>query len=177
VFVGSIFTGLMLRDLAGGFNLHRLLRSASAVLHRRRLSVRGTGVVITAIVVPVAACLTAISLTAAYSDDSGGAVSDAADLLNTKTSPVSVVEAYDSELLFMLERPYHYPTELGNALNRRTFLGHDVEIDYDPLSADPDYLVVGPHSELWRLYDTVLEDGAFRSLYENERYHIYERVR
>jgi hypothetical protein len=40
-----------------------------------------------------------------------------------------------------------------------------------------DYLVVGPHSKQWRLYDPVVRAGAFRLLQSYKRYQIYERVR
>jgi len=52
-----------------------------------------------------------------------------------------------------------------------------VPIDYDPLAADPDYLVVGPYSRVWQLYDPVLAMGAFRLLHAYSRYDVYERVR
>ena len=69
-------------------------------------------------------------------------------------------------------------TQSQGALNRRTFLGdRDVEITYDPLEADPDYLIVGPRAELWELYGPVLESGAFREEYAIGQYHLYERVR
>jgi hypothetical protein len=52
-----------------------------------------------------------------------------------------------------------------------------VPIDYDPLAADPDYLVVGYYGRLWDLYDPAIESGAFRLLQEYGTYRIYERVR
>jgi hypothetical protein len=36
---------------------------------------------------------------------------------------------------------------------------------------------VGPHSKQWRLYDHVLNSGAFRLRQAYSRYEIYERVR
>ena len=62
-------------------------------------------------------------------------------------------------------------------LIRRTFLRQHVSIDYDPLAADPDYLVVGPHSKLWGLYNDAVESGAFRLVYDFSRYSLYRRVR
>jgi hypothetical protein len=51
---------------------------------------------------------------------------------------------YESELFLLLDRRYHYPPDPVHVeLNRRTFLQQDVPIPYDPLAADPDYLVVG----------------------------------
>jgi hypothetical protein len=90
----------------------------------------------------------------------------------------SIIETYDSELFFLLERPYHYPPDqIHVELNRRTFLNQHVSIDYDPLAADPDYLVAGPHSKLWKLYDDAVQSGSFRLVQAYGRYDIYERVR
>jgi len=90
-----------------------------------------------------------------------------------------LIETYDSELLFLLNRPYHYPPDqIVVELIRRTFHYEDyTDIDYDPLAANPDYLIVGPHSKQWQLYDPVLRTGAFRLLQSYKRYQIYERVR
>jgi hypothetical protein len=56
-------------------------------------------------------------------------------------------------------------------------LAQDVSIDYDPLAADPDYLVVGPQSKVWGLYDEAVQSGAFRLVYDFSRYSLYQRVR
>src|SRR5439155_8601536 len=89
-------------------------------------------------------------------------VADTAAFLNANTAPGTRIESYDSELFFLLERRYHYPPDqLHVELNRRKFLRQDVPIDYDPLAANPDYLVVGPFSRMWGIYDAVLERGAF----------------
>jgi hypothetical protein len=65
---------------------------------------------------------------------------------------------------FSFEPPVPLPLDqIHVELIRRTFLYDDATlIDYNPLTANPDYLVVGPHSKQWRLYDDVLKTGAFR---------------
>jgi hypothetical protein len=110
---------------------------------------------------------------------SGSALLETAHFLNTRTEPDAVIEMDDRELFFLVDRAYHYPHQgtVRADLKRRAFLGEDVTIDYDPLAADPDYLVVGPMSRMWDLYDPIVETGAFRPLHTNERYQIYERVR
>jgi hypothetical protein len=112
------------------------------------------------------------------SGESNTAILQVADYLNTRTSPNALIESYDSELFFFLDRPYHFPpNEVHVLLNRRTFLDQDLPIDYDPLSVDPDYLVVGGMGKLWGLYDEVLESAEFRHLRSYRGYDIYERVR
>jgi hypothetical protein len=93
-------------------------------------------------------------------------------------------------IFVLLDRPYHFPPDqtdvaLIRDVTRRNFglaEGPSAEdralLNYDPLAADPDYLVVGPPNELWRrLYDPVLATGAFRRAYANRQYEVYERVR
>ena len=100
------------------------------------------------------------------------------DFLNTQTPSDSLIETYDPELFFLLKRRYHYPPDqIHIDLIRRAYLAQDLSIDYDPLAADPDYLVVGPQSKVWRLYDPFLRTGEFRLLKTFRRYNVYERVR
>jgi 4-amino-4-deoxy-L-arabinose transferase-like glycosyltransferase len=106
------------------------------------------------------------------------AAQEVAQFLHTHTAADALIETYDSEILFLLDRPYHYPPDqLVIELNRRTFLNEEVPIDYNPLAADPDYLVVGSFSRMWQLYDTVISEGAFRPLRSFGGYEVYERVR
>ena len=114
-----------------------------------------------------------------YILDADTSVQQAADFLNSQTRSDALIETYDSELFFLLNRPYHYPPDqIHVELIRRTFLYDDnTVIHYDPLAANPDYLVVGPHSKQWRLYEPVLRSGAFRLLRSYARYQIYERIR
>jgi hypothetical protein len=103
---------------------------------------------------------------------------EVAEFLNTNTPLDALIETYDMELSFLLQRRYHYPPdEVQLQLNRRTFMAQNVVINYDPMTADPDYIVVGPHSRMWRLYDPVLQAGTFRLVLERSRYKVYERIR
>jgi hypothetical protein len=77
-----------------------------------------------------------------------------------------------------IKRRYHYPPgPLHVELIRRMTHPTDVPIDYDPLAADPDYLVVGPVSFGWHVYDAVLQTGAFRLVLDQGNYRVYQRVR
>ncbi|RIL07513.1 MAG: hypothetical protein DCC75_09970 [Proteobacteria bacterium] len=49
-------------------------------------------------------------------------------------------------------------------------------ITYDPLEADPDYLVVGPWSRhVFKIYDSVISSGAFKEIKRIGDYSIYSR--
>ncbi|GAB4154303.1 MAG: hypothetical protein Fur005_06090 [Roseiflexaceae bacterium] len=89
-----------------------------------------------------------------------------------------IIETYETELHFLLDRRYHWPPDQAHVeLNRRMFLGDDVAIPYDPLIADPDFLVVGGFARTTFLYDDLIATGAFRLVQEYGEYAIYERVR
>ena len=96
---------------------------------------------------------TLVGLTGTYlrADNS---VFQLADYLHTRVSPGALIETYDSEIMFLTDQRYHFPPDqLHVQLNRRTYLGdRSVKINYDPLSADPDYLINGPLSKSWNLY-------------------------
>ncbi len=98
--------------------------------------------------------------------------------LNQNTPPTARIETYDSELFFMLERPYHYPPASVSVTGiQNDSLGQNQPILYDPLSGDPDYLVVGPFSRKWKIYDAVLAAGEFALETTFPGYAIYRRVR
>ena len=88
-----------------------------------------------------------------------------------------MIETYESELYFLVNRRYHYPPDQTHVdLNLRN-LGKDVAIQYDPLAADPDYLVIGSVGHGSELYKAVLDKKAFRILRTYGSYDVYERVR
>lgn len=113
-----------------------------------------------------------------YTLNSDTSAVQTAKFLNTRTPTNALIETYDSELHFLVKRRVHYPPDqIHVELNRRTFLGEDVSIPYDPLAANPDFLVVGVQNRIWKLYDDAVASGAFRLLQRLGRYDIYERVR
>jgi hypothetical protein len=177
MFLGNIFVAVLLRDLVGGFSLPRLLAEGAKVLKQRRFTVPGLGVLLTAVVVPALLILTVIMLYGSFSVEPDDSLVEAARFLNTQTEPNALIETYDSELFFLLDRGYHYPPDaVQHQLNRRAFLGQHIVTDYDPLAFNPDYLVVGPMSRFWGLYQPALESGAFDLVQNCGRYSIYERL-
>ncbi|MCJ7434160.1 MAG: glycosyltransferase family 39 protein [Anaerolineales bacterium] len=102
----------------------------------------------------------------------------AADYINANTPKDALIETYDSELFFLLDRPYHYPPpEIQVQLNRRMFLYSDAPIDYKPMDADPDYIIVGPFSRDWGLYKQLVNGSKFKLVKKFGSYAIYEQVR
>lgn len=96
--------------------------------------------------------------------------------LNRQAPEGALVESYETQLLFLLNRAYHYPPDhVHVALNKRTLIDPAVVVDYDPLLYESDYLVVGPSARDWHLYDGVIQSGAFCLLESFAPYDIYAR--
>jgi hypothetical protein len=169
----------MIYDLTHGYNVAYTIQQSIAFFRGRGFNKEAVGALLILVIVVTSVPRTALALYKTYILDADTSVQEAADFLNFQIPPGAMIETYDSELFFLLNRPYHYPPDqIHVELIRRTFLyDDDVVIDYDPLVANPDYLVVGPHSKQWRLYNSVLSSGAFRLLRSYARYQIYERIK
>lgn len=177
-FFGSVFAAALLERLTGGFDLPATARRAAA-LRPGGLRRQTVGSALAVLVVTAATTITAVTLYrnyVAYDDRSAFRV---AAFLNDSTPPDTLVETYESELHFLLDRPYHWPPDQAHVeLNKRSLLGQeDAPLDYDPIATAPDYLVVGSVGHLWRLYDPALESGAFTLVYQAGEYEVYRRAR
>ena len=186
VFVGSMFAAVMLSDLTSEFSIPASVKSVADTILRLRHGLGNfyalsavllfTLVFLTVIFTLVP--LTLIKFYNSYTSPPDRFSSEVAEFLNSATPPDALIETYDLELLVLLKRRYHYPPdEIQLKLNRRTFMGQDVAIDYDPMATNPDYIVVGPFSKSWHLYDRILKTGSFRLVLERSLYQVYERIR
>jgi len=168
--IGSMALGVLLRD-----GVRRLRANATAATLRTSQIV-GTSLMAALLLTSVPATVDLFG--SVLFDSQPASPTRVAEYLNTSTPSDSVIETYESELFFLLDRRYHYPPDSINVdLNRRTFLHQDGPIRYDPLAANPDYLVIGRMSQMWKLYDTAIASGAFRRVKRFEGYDVYERVR
>jgi 4-amino-4-deoxy-L-arabinose transferase-like glycosyltransferase len=178
-FIGSIFLAAMMHDFTRGFDISYTIERSFGIFRRGGLNKQALGVLFVAAIIMTSVPRTAIALYKTYVLDADISVKEAAAFLNSQTPSGALIETYDSELFFLLQRPYHYPPDqIHVELIRRTFLYDDnTIIHYDPLATNPDYLVVGPQSKKWQLYDSVLGTRQFRLIRAYKRYDIYERVR
>jgi len=176
VFVGSMFAAVMLCDLTSGFSIPATVKSAADTILRLRFNRNN----IFSLVVVLLLALVPISVINIYfgyaSPDRSSR--DVAEFLNTATPPDALIETYDMELFVLLNRRYsHPPDDVHLRVIRHIYLDQNVEVDYDLLAADPDYLIVGPIGRFTRLYEPILQTGSFRLVLEGSRYQVYERVR
>jgi 4-amino-4-deoxy-L-arabinose transferase-like glycosyltransferase len=177
-FIGAMFLSAWMADLTQGFDLRGTLGRAGSALRLRGLDRRRLGALLAILIVVSALPFGILALYRNYSStDSRDALAVAA-MLNSQTPPGARIETYESELHFLLNRSYHFPPDQVHVdLNRRMLLDEHTAITYDPLAADPDYLVVGSFAGWNGLYDPVIKSGAFHLIDHIGSYAIYERVR
>ncbi|MBN1146695.1 MAG: hypothetical protein JXA78_05530 [Anaerolineales bacterium] len=185
LFVGGVFASALLYDLTKGFNLRAAFTQAGGIFRpqksqrvdRRQLLVgaRSFALLLWGLITVVS---TVFILFFMYFPLERVSASEVASYLNEHTDPGTLIETYESELFMFLDRAYHYPPDqISLELVRRKDIDPTASIDYDPLEADPDYLVVGRYSDEWSLYNPWLETGAFRLLKVYPSYRIYQRNR
>lgn len=175
VVVASPFAAALLAELTGGFSLPATLARISEGLRGRRVGA-ALGSLLALIVIVIYIPLSAWQIAGSYRGDSAATAAAAARFIEERSRPGALVETYESELLFLLDRPVHYPPDIVNLeMIRRGELGDAAPSSYDPLAADPDLLVVGEFGAAAEIYDAHL--GAFRELGRVGTYTIYERVR
>jgi len=179
IFIGSIFTAFLLYELTYHFNLKAVIQQASKLFSARdRTSLRAfIGLAVIAFALPVVLNHTVVYLYKLYSNP-GTPVSEVTQYLESITGENDLIETYESELFFLLDRRYHYPPdEIDVEVIAKTSLFDSTPYSYDPLEADPDYLVIGHFAGLSAIYEPVITSGEFESIKTFSNYEVYARVR
>jgi len=175
VCIGSIFAAKFLCDATSGFDAAKTLQRVGDLLLRRRANRTNWGALVALILLSVLTPITLQQLARLRHSDSWA--ERTARRLN-ELAPDALIESYDNELFFWLDRRYHFPPDqVSVALIRRVELGQNIDVDYNPLNLNPDYLVVGRYGKESGVYDAVLASGAFRWLERSGPFDIYQRVR
>jgi hypothetical protein len=177
IFIAAPFTAAMLYDLTDGFNLVKVFKAALSGLETRRFHRPGLRAAAIIFLIIWMGLWTGRAFDYFINSEHDSSILSATHFLNTSTPPDALVETNASELFFLLERPYHYPpAQIYVDLDYRSLYHSNAPVIYEPLAADPDYLVVNPLGQWLHLYDPVIETGNFRLLKTIGRYQIYERV-
>lgn len=176
-FAASVFVATLLADLTHNFDLQATLRQLAKSLQQRRLQRDGLTGLMAIVLIAATLPLAAETLYRAYIVEPDQSALQTAMFLNSSTSANARVETYESELYFFLQRPYHFPPdEIHVALDRQMVLNQPVPIQYAPLAAQPDVVVIGSFSRMWKLYDTLPSAPNFRLVRSFGMYDIYERI-
>ena len=176
--IGSIFTAAMLVNLTSNLTQRPQRNAVASSTCGPWLTIPRIATTLILLVVAASVPLTLRMLRYTYFTNADSSILQVSHFLNTETSSNALIETYDPELFFLLERPYHYPPDqLHIKLIRRYIFRQPLAIEYDPLAQDPEYLVVGPRRKLWPLYEAVLSTGAFHLIKSYGDYQIYHRLR
>ena len=178
LFLGNLFAAALIHDLTASYDLKFTVQQAGSLLTKRVFNRGSLGALLAVFLVAWTCGVSGLILGISYPALASSAAQQTADYLQRQAPAQALIESYESPLFFLLDRRWHFPPDQVHVqLNRRSLLDAGTAIDYDPLAADPDYLVVGPSAGEWRLYDRALASGEFRLLIEFPPYAIYARVR
>ena len=174
-FLGSVFIAILIFRLTEGLNFPQVLNSVGTML--LKIQLRAEGLIAMLCIVLLSYMSIVIIQDFIYTVPNNDTEKVAA-YLNQRTPIDSYIETYDSELLFLVQRRFHYPPDqVQVALNKRTFLNQAVDIRYDPMLENPDYIVVGTFSDLWGLYNsTLMQKDTWELVYYLPSYRVYKRV-
>jgi hypothetical protein len=178
VFIGSIFTSALLYHMTAGFSLSYLVKNASALLFKRQFDRMSVGAMVTIVLLVVAVFMTIFALIIFINLARISPVQDVVAYLEQNVEDGALIETYESELIFLSNHRFHFPpTQISFDLIRRKTIDPLTPINYDPLTADPDYLVIGSYSHFWGIYDDIRSSQDFILLKSFPRYLVYQRVR
>jgi len=177
-FLATIFVSAMFSEWTQGFRIRESLSEAATNLLHRCMSWRDTRVLAALFLVVWSFGHAAAELNQGLFVKTNKPLFETVEYLNSSTPPTAVIETYESELFFFLKRRYHFPPDQTHVeLIRREDLNEHASINYDPLLADPDYLVVGSWCRYYKCYDSILNKRNFRLVKIFDSYQIFERIR
>jgi hypothetical protein len=175
-FIGSVFTGFFIATLTSGLKASDIVNHIFDIPRKLHITPDIIKTFFLILVLAYMGIIFRINVNDMVAEKEAETI---ADYLNQSTSPDAVIETYDSELLFLVQRRFHYPPDQVQVeLNRRKYLDPAVEIAYNPEEANPDYIVVGLYGRIWKLYDPVLaQQDTWQLVFETPTYEIYKRLR
>jgi hypothetical protein len=177
IVIAAPLSAALFMHITNGFHPKRWLDTILIGLKEHAFG-RALAALFAACVLLLAVPTTIIQLSGSYQGDQTAALTALIQYLNNNTAADAVIERYESEILFLLERPYHYPPDATNViLLERGITGRTVPLEYNPLIADPDYLVTSYYVAGTGLYEPSIAAGQFRLIKQFEHYNLYQRVR
>lgn len=176
VFFGSIFVAVFISRITDGFNFPQVVRRASNALRRFQFKRENLEALLVILIMSYVGSMVVRNFAAITFNNDAETV---AEYLNRSTPSDALLETYDSELLFLVQRKFHFPPDqIQVELNKRTFLHQNVAIPYDPMQVDPDYIVIGPFSKMWGLYASIApQQDGWELVYKLPNYSVYQHVR
>lgn len=102
-----------------------------------------------------------------------------ADRIRTSVPRDAVIESNDWEIDALSGHwLYHHPTQRQTTAAIRSFTAlEDLRYDYDLFAADPDYLLIGPFGDAFRIYSQAEVRQSFELVGVDGPYRLYRRLR
>lgn len=176
-FVSTPFVLAMLHDWSQGYDVRGVVKALWSGL---RVGEVGVGQFKRIGVVFLVVLFLGMAVQARYAfrgREDGRVLQDVVAFLHHRVPVNAMIETYESELLFLLNRRYHYPPAQLNVDFIPQMWKEERHLVYDGLMADPDYLVVGEFGRSAGIYRSLVETRQVRLILQAGRYQVYERVR
>jgi hypothetical protein len=176
LFIAAPCTAAFFARLTHDFNVRHVWSMLAGIAQSKRLNRESRRVLLAVGLLLVMIGVTIHERYAIRGRDDDRDLMTVATFLQTHTQPAELIETYDSELFLFLNRPYTYaPADvLVQIIRHHQRLGPSPT--YDPLSANPHYLVVGDYGRWAGFYKPLLEQNRIRLVKTIGRYQIYEPV-
>jgi len=179
IFLSSITISSMIYNLTDGYHFFIMFKRAFALIKPSSeiKDIKAYNfLLITIIIIPIS-ILSFHNIYFLYINSSDTSPKEVSDFINDNTKKNALVETYEMELHFLLNRPYHYPPDqIQLDLNRKRFMKQIVSIYYDPIKNNPDYLIVGPMARMWGLYESEIIKENFKILKKIGPYSIFKKI-
>jgi hypothetical protein len=174
-FIGAVFVGTWLAVATQQLNLKRCITILRTSLWQRKAN-KQNSMLLLAIVLMLFTAPQAIHITSlSYQLPDEEELVQTATWIHQNTTPDAIIESYDSELLFLLQRRFHYPPdEINLAWIRRVELAEQISFDYNPFVVNPNYIVVGSFGTLSGLYEDILVSGQVELVAQFGAYRIFQ---
>ncbi len=173
LFLGSMFVALMIYDFTHGFQL--LFRSRRGMRTMKKGDLIGyiSSLLVLALI-SVWGLYSFLMFGDQYLVVSNKSVVEVANFINSTSDANALIETSDFELFVFLNRKYHFPPdEVGLELIENKSHANHTENIYNPLNADPDYIIVGPYSRNLEIYKELVESDQFVLIKSFPNYDVY----
>lgn len=176
LFIAAPFTAAFFHDLTNGFDARFVRNALSALVRTRRLTAQGIQAAAVVVLLVVMGWVVVQERYAFRSREDDRDLFALITYLHAATPPTALIETYDSELFLFLNRRYTYalPKVLVDVIRHDQY--PDWSVSYDPLEANPDYLVVGEYGRWAGFYKPLIEQNRLRLVKTIGRYQIYSPV-
>jgi hypothetical protein len=110
-----------------------------------------------------------------YHDRSNADLKEIVTYINEQTPPGSVIETYETMAFYILKRPYHYPPDqVSFDAIKRSYAEEVPALSYDPLVANPDYLLIGPWGrDVFKVYAAFEKSGRLVEEFRRGSFIVY----